>query len=139
MHHGLITHNSKKPQHQQVTPPVQEEDDDFEAQPTPSPKASPALRRLRKGPRPQVPLSSVPEGEVPHQSVARQVFPDATPTVNVFESEAKGAEDILAASADDKQEDERDSTPPITKEVAPPVNVSVSDPPAHQVEVENLE
>src|SRR3954471_10796448 len=36
--------------HQQVTPVVQEEEDDFEAQPTPSPKASPALRRLRKGP-----------------------------------------------------------------------------------------
>ena len=36
-------------QHQQVTPPVRNEDDDFEAQPTPSPKASPALRRLRKG------------------------------------------------------------------------------------------
>src|SRR4051812_44700700 len=74
------------PQHQQVTPPVQAEDDDFEAQPTPSSKASPALRRLRKGPRPQVTTSSVPEGEVPQQSVARQVFPDATPTVNVSES-----------------------------------------------------
>ena len=57
---------------QQVTPPRQREEDDFEAQPTPSPKASPALRRLRKGPRPPV-----------------------------SESEAKAAEDIPAASADD--------------------------------------
>src|SRR4051812_18250725 len=127
------------PQQQQVTPPVQEEDDDFEAQPTPSPKASPAFRRLRKGPRPQVPLPSVLEGEVPHQSAARQVFPDATPTVNISESEAKAAEDNPAASADEKQEDEHVPTPPITEEVVPPVNVSVSDPPAHQVEVENLE
>ena len=52
------------PQQQQVTPPRQEEDDDFEAQPTPSPKALPAFCRLRKGQRPQVPLSSVLEGEV---------------------------------------------------------------------------
>ena len=51
-------------QQQQATPPVQEEDEDFEAQPTPCPKALPAFRRLRKGQRPQVPLSSVPEGEV---------------------------------------------------------------------------
>src|SRR3954469_4167791 len=102
MHHGLITHNTGTPQ-QQVTPPVQEEDDDFEAQPTPSPQASPALRRLRKGPRPQVPLSSVPEGEAHHQSVARKVFPEATPTVNVSESEAKVAEDNPAASAKEKQ------------------------------------
>ena len=79
-----------------------QEEDDFEAQPTPSPQASPALRRLRKGPRSQVPLSSVPEGEVHHQSVARQVFPEATPTVNISASEANAAEDNPAASADDK-------------------------------------
>lgn len=122
----------------QATPSVQEEDD-FEAQPTPSPQASPALRRLRKGPRPQVPLSSVPEGEVYHQSVARQVFPDATPTVTVSESEAKMVEDNPATSADDKQEEDRVPTPPISEEAIPKVNVSVPDPPAHQVEVENLE
>ena len=125
-------------QQQQVTPPVQVEEEDFKAQPTPSPKASPAFRRLRKGPRPQVPLSSVPEGEVPHQSVARQVFPEATPTVNVSESEAKAAEDIPAASAADNQEEERVPTPPITEEDVPDVNVPVPDPLAHQVEVENL-
>ena len=60
------------PQQQQVTPSVQvEEDEDL---PTPSPKASPVLQRLRKGPRPQAPLPSVPEGEVHHQPVARQCF-----------------------------------------------------------------
>ena len=95
---------------QQVTPPRQEEEDDFEAQPTPSPKASPALRRLRKGPRPPV-----------------------------SESEAKAAEDILAASADDTQEEERVPTPPTTDEAVLEENVFVPDPPAHQVEVENLE
>ena len=57
------------------TPPPQAttlvlEDDGFVVQPTPSPKASPTLRRLRKGPRPQVTLSSVPEGEEQHNSVA---------------------------------------------------------------------
>ena len=81
---------------------MQEEDEDFEAEPTPSPKALTALRRLRKGPRPQVPLTSVPEGEVHHQPVARQVFSEATPGVNVSESEAPAAEDNPAASADDE-------------------------------------
>ena len=84
----------------QATPSVQEEDD-FEAQPSPSPQVSPALRRLRKGPRPQVPLPSVPEGEVHHQPVARQVFSEATPTVNVSVSDAQAAEDNPATSADD--------------------------------------
>ena len=70
---------------------MQEKED--EAQPTPSPKASPVLQRLRKGPRPQVPLPSVPEGEVHHQPIARQVFSEATPTVNVSMFEAPDAED----------------------------------------------
>ena len=69
-----------------------------------------ALRRLRKGPRSQV-----------------------------TESEAKAAEDISAASADDTQEEECVPTPPITEEPVLEENVSVPDPPAHQVEVENLE
>ena len=129
MHHGLITHNKSQ------------EEDDFEAQPTPTPQASPALRRLRKGPRPQVPLSSVPEGEVHHQSVARQVFPEATPTVNVSESEAKTAEDILAASADEEEEPrveaERVATPPSHQDVV--LEENVSDPPAPEVEVNNPE
>ena len=49
-------------------------------------------------------MSSIPEGEVQQSSVARQVFPEATPTANDSESEAKAAEDIPAASADENQE-----------------------------------
>ena len=78
---------------------------------TPSPKASHVLQRFRKGPRPQAPLPSVPEGEVHHQLVARQVFSEATPTVNVSESEAHAAEDIPAASAEENQEEVRVPTP----------------------------
>ena len=94
----------------QVTTPVLD-DDNYMVQTTPSPKASPAFRRLRKGPRPQVTMSSIPEGEVQQSSVARQVFPEATPTVNVSESEAKAAEDIPAASADEEKEEEREVIP----------------------------
>ena len=57
--------------------PQAQEEDGVEAQPTPTPQASPALRRLRKGPRPPV-----------------------------SESEAKAAKDIPAASTDDTQEEE---------------------------------
>ena len=78
------------------------DNEDFEAQPTPYPQASPAFRRLRKGPRPHVTLSSVPEGEE-RQSISREVFPDASPTVNIPESEAKAAEDIPVASADEER------------------------------------
>ena len=67
------------------------------------------------------------------------MFSEATPTVNVSVSEAPAAEDNPAASADDEHEEERVPTPPITEEVVPEVNVSVPDPPAHQVEVENVE
>ena len=67
------------------------------------------------------------------------MFPDATPTMNVSESEAKAAEDILAALADDTREEERVPTPSITKEAVLEENVSMPNPPAHQVEVENLE
>ena len=49
-------------------------------------------------------MSSIPEGEVQQSSVARQVFPEATPTVIVSKSEAKAAEDITAASADEENE-----------------------------------
>ena len=91
-----------------------EEDEDL---PTPSPKASPVLQRLLKGPRPQAPLPSVPEGEVHHQHVAHQVFSEATPAVNVSESEAPAAEDNRAASADGKRQEERVSTPPFLKKL----------------------
>ena len=40
-----------------------QEEEDFEAQPTPTPQASPALRRLRKGPRPQVSVSEAKTAE----------------------------------------------------------------------------
>ena len=124
------------PQQQQTTPSVQvEEDEDL---PTPSPKASPVLQRLRKGPRPQAPLPSVPEGEVQHQPVARQVFSEPTPTVNVSVSEAQAAEDIPAASADEEETPEA-PTPPSHQEAILEENVIVTDPPARQVEVENLE
>ena len=102
-------------QQQQATPNEQEEDEDYEAQPTPSPKEKPALRRLRKGIRPQVPLSSVPEGEVQRSPVARQVLSEPAPTVNVSESEAHAAEDNPAVSADEERQEERVSTPPFKK------------------------
>ena len=49
-------------------------------------------------------MSSIPEEDVqPTGSVARQVFPDAIPSVTAHESEAKVAEDFLAASADEEK------------------------------------
>ena len=74
-----------------------------------------------------------------HPSVARQVFPEATPTENVSASEAQTAEDNPAASANETQENVRGPTAPAIEEVVPDVNVPVPDPPAHQVEAENLE
>ena len=85
-----------------------QEEEDFEAQPTATPQASPALRRLRKGPRPQVSAS-----------------------------EAKNAKDIPAASADE-EEVPQVATPLSHQEAVLEENVIVSDPPARQVEVENL-
>ena len=85
-------------------------------------------------------MSSVPEGEE-RQSVSRQVFPEASPTANIPESEAKAAEDILAASADEQEEprneEERVATPPTNPEVV--LEENVSDPPATRLEVENSE
>ena len=86
-----------------------QEEEDFEAQPTPTTQASPALRRLCKGPR--SPVSA---------------------------SEAETAEDIPAASADE-EETPRVATPPSHQEAVLEENVTVTDPPARQVEVENLE
>ena len=67
------------------------------------------------------------------------MFPEATPTVNVSVFEAQAAEDNPAASADDNQEYVRVPTPPNVEEAVPDVNVPVPNPPARQVEVENLE
>ena len=58
-------------------------------------------------------MSSIPKEDVqPTGSVARQVFPDAIPSAIAHESEAKAAEDILAASADEEErKEERVATP----------------------------
>ena len=74
-----------------------------------------------------------------HQLVARQVFSEATPAVNVSASEAPAAEDNPATSANEQCQEECVSTPPIPEEDVHEVNVSVPEPPAQQVEVENLE
>ena len=54
-------------------------------------------------------------------------------------AEANATEDIPVASADERQEEERAATPPTNQEVVLEENVSVPEPPATQVEVENLE
>ena len=74
-------------------------------------------------------------------SVARQVFLEATPTVNVSESEAKAVEDIPATSADEENEEERReervATPPPTEPVILEENESVPNHPViDQTEVE---
>jgi len=77
---------------------------------------------------------------VQQSSVARQVFPESTPTANASESEAKVAEDILATSADEDKEEERVATPPTSDQVILEENVIVPDPPVlEQMEVENPE
>ena len=51
-------------------------------------------------------MTSIPEEDVQHHnSVARQVFPEATPSMSASESEAKAAEDIPAASAEEEKEE----------------------------------
>ena len=86
-------------------------------------------------------MSSILEGEAQLSSVARQVFPEATPTANVSESEAKAVEDIPAASTNEDQgerEEERVATPPARDQVILEENVIVPDPPVlQQTEVEN--
>ena len=74
----MLTHNKLISIGRPLTPIAQDaswadrpqENEDLEAQPTATPQASPALRRLRKGPRPQVsaednPAASAAEEEVP--------------------------------------------------------------------------
>ena len=81
-----------------------QEEEDFEVQPTPTPQASSAFRRLRKGPRPQV-----------------------------------HTEEIPAASAEDNEEAPPEPTPPLHQDAVLQENMPVTDPPASQVEDENLE
>ena len=67
------------------------------------------FQRLRKGLKPPVSMSTIPEEDSQQSSsVARQVFPEENPSVTVPESEAKAVEDILAASA--KEEERREET-----------------------------
>ena len=78
-----------------------------------------------------------------HSSVARKVFPEATPSASVSEYEAKDVEDILAASVEEEKEeekgDEREATPPARDPVILE-NVIVPDPQVvEQMEVENNE
>ena len=73
------------------------------------------------------------------QPVGRQVFSEATPTVNVSVSEAQAAEDNPAASADEERQEERVQTPPMPEEIVHEVNMPMPDPPTPQVEVENPE
>ena len=64
-------------------------------------------------------MSSIPEEDVhTTTSVARQVFPEAIPSDTAQESKVKEAEDILAASADEIEE-EQVVIPPIAPIVIP--------------------
>ena len=96
---------------------------------------------LRKGLSPSVSMKSITEEDSNQSSSeARQVFPEDNPSVTVPVSEANATEEISAASTDDRQEEERAATPPTNQEeVVIEENVSVPDPPASQVEVENPE
>ena len=86
-------------------------------------------------------MSTIPEEDSQQSSsVARQVFPEENPSMTVPESEAKVAEDILAASAEEEEErrKERFATPPATNQVILEENLIVQDPPViDQMEVEN--
>ena len=113
--------------------------DDNYMETTPSPKASPVFQQLRKGLKPSVSMTTIPEEDSNQSSsVARQVFPEENPSVTVPVPEATTSEEIPAAAADERQE-EHVATPPTNQEVVLEEKVSVPDPPATQVEVENTE
>ena len=58
-------------------------------------------------------MSIIPQEDVQQTIlVARQVFPEAIPSVSASESEAKASEDIPAASADEEKEEEREMSFP---------------------------
>ena len=89
---------------------------------------------------PTVSMTTITE-EDSHQSssMARQVFPEDNPSVTVPVSEANASKEIPAA-ADDERQEERVATPPTNQaENVLEENVSMPDPPATQVEVENIE
>ena len=56
-----------------------QEEEDFEAQPTPTPQASSAFRRLRKGPRPQVHTAEIPAASAEDNEEAP---PEPTPPLH---------------------------------------------------------
>ena len=67
-----------------------QEEEDIEAQPTPTPQASSAFRRLRKGPRPQVqsaeiPAASAEDNEEAPPEPTPSLHQDAVPQENVPE------------------------------------------------------
>ena len=63
-------------------------------------------------------MSSIPEEDVQNtSSVRHQVFPEAIPSMTAQESKAKAAEDILAASADEEKEEDREVIPPTVEPV----------------------
>nr|XP_040256311.1 enolase-phosphatase E1-like [Aegilops tauschii subsp. strangulata] len=100
---------------------------------TPSPKASPSFKRLCRGPRPSVSMSSIPEEDVhTTSSVACQVFPEAIPLATAQESEAKAVDDIPAASADEENEEDREVIPPTTDPIVQEEELFVPDPPVHE-------
>nr|XP_020159594.1 uncharacterized protein LOC109744859 [Aegilops tauschii subsp. strangulata] len=83
-------------------------------------------------------MSSIPQEDVQHtSSLARQVFPEVIPSESAHESEAKTAEDILVASADEEREEERDVIPLASDPVVQEEGVIVPDPHVHEaMEVE---
>ena len=108
--------STPRPSPTQGPSPIVNDDNYMET--TPSPKASPMFQRLRKGQRPSVSMTIITE-EDSHQSssVARQVFPEDNPSVTVPSSEENVAEDNPAASAEEKQAEERVATPPSLKKL----------------------
>ena len=54
---------------------MKEEEEDFEAQPTPTPQVSSAFRRLRKGPRPQVSAEDIPAASAAEEEVPQDPTP----------------------------------------------------------------
>ena len=124
----------------QVTYPVLDDDNYMET--TPSPKASPAFRRIRKGLKPSVSMSTIPEEDSQQSnSVAHQVFLEENASATVQASEANATEDIPSALVEEeRREEEREATPPATDQVILEENAIVSDPPVvDQMEVENTE
>ena len=72
-----------------------QEEEDYEAQPTPTPQASSAFRRLRKGPRPQVYAEDIPAA-----SAAEEAPQEPTPMLH---QEAVLQENVLVTDPPDRK------------------------------------